>query len=213
MKYWLECLGLAALITLINSYPLPLPLPIFKQLIIPMVIFGLSLILGLRFPDVDLYTPGLKHRSAVTHSALLPWLVTLLGNPAILAGLSIGMAIHIFADIFPKAWIGGALVKMPLFGSLGKLSPYWLTLNCLVCLAIGMQSVSINGDSVKYGSLCLSLIILLWYLIKKEKSMPPLLSAFMIIGVLCWYHYLPDLSSFSLDTLTAGAGKSLRSAG
>ncbi len=203
MKYWLECLGLAAIIALMNYYPIPIP--VIEQLLLPLTNFGLAMLLGLRFPDVDLYTPGLKHRSAVTHSVLLPWLFTLLGYPSILAGLAMGMAIHILADVFPKAWVGGALVKMPLFGSLGKLSPFWLMINCLACLAIALQTTVAQDDWVRYGCFTMSMTMMLWYMIRKEKSMPPLLTALMIIGVLLWNHYSPDISSLNLKSLTATA--------
>ena len=211
MKYWLECLGLATLIALLNYYLLPLP--VYEQLLLPLTSFALAMILGIRFPDLDLYTPGLKHRSAITHSVLLPWLITLIGYPSILAGLAMGMAIHILADVFPKAWVGGALVKMPFFGSLGKLSPFWLMLNCLACLALGLQTITVQDDWVRYGSFSLSLIMMLWYLIRKEKSMPSLLTGLMIIGILLWNHYSPDLSSLNLKTLTATASWNKSSSG
>ena len=200
MKFWLECLGLATLVALLNYYIIPIP--IYEHLIAPLASFGFALILGVRLPDIDLYTPGLKHRSAITHSVLLPWLMTLTGFPAIVAGLATGMAIHMLADVFPKAWSGGALIKMPFFGSLGQLSPFWLILNLLICLALGLHTLSLQSDWVRYGSFTLSLLVLLWYLIRKEKSLPPLLTALMIIGVLIWNHYSPDLSLLNLKTLT-----------
>ena len=211
MKFWLECLGLAAIIALINYFPIPVP--IIEQLLLPLTSFGLALLLGLQFPDIDLYTPGLKHRSALTHSALLPWLLTLVNYPAVLAGLAMGMAIHILADVFPKAWVGGALVKMPFFGSLGKLSPFWLMLNCLICFAMALNFTLNQDDWVKIGSLAMSITLMLWYMIRKERSLPPLLTALMIIGVLLWNHYSPDLSSLNLKALTAKASWNQDSSG
>ncbi|MDD7805516.1 MAG: hypothetical protein PUP46_08155 [Endozoicomonas sp. (ex Botrylloides leachii)] len=197
MKYWFQCLGLAALIGLLNYYPLPF-FPTYEQILLPLVSFFLALILGVRFPDIDLFTPGLKHRSAITHSVLLPWLMTLVGYPAIVSGLAMGMAIHMLADIFPKAWIGGALIKMPFFGSLGRLSPFWLMFNCLACLALGLQTTSALGEWVAVGGLSSSLLIMIWYFLREEKSMPPLLAGLMIISALFWSHYNPDFSLLSL---------------
>ncbi len=203
MKYWLQCLGLAAIIALINYYTVPVP--VIEQLVKPLFSFGLAMVLGIRFPDVDLFTLGLKHRSAITHSLLLPWLLTLTGYPSVVAGLAMGMAIHILADVFPKAWIGGALVKMPLFGSLGKLSPFWLMANFLGCLVLALHTISIQGDWIQFGSFAMAITATLWYMIRKEKSLPPLLTALMIVSVLVWNHYSPDISSFNLKTLTATA--------
>ncbi len=209
MKYWLQCLGLAALLALINDYPLQNAVmdqfPVIEQLLLPVVNFALALTLGIRFPDIDLFTPGLKHRSAVTHSVLVPWLLTLINYPFILTGMAMGMAIHLLADVFPKAWVGGALVKMPLLGSLGKLSPFWLMFNCLFCLVISLQTLVLQEIWPMTISFALSLLVMLWYLIRKEKSMPSLLTALMIIGVLLWSHYSPDFSWFNLKSLTANA--------
>ncbi|WP_330925878.1 hypothetical protein [Candidatus Sororendozoicomonas aggregata] len=209
MKYWLQCLGLAALLALINYYRLQFTaidqLPVIKQLLIPVVNFTLALILGIRLPDIDLFTPGLKHRCALTHSALVPWLLTVINYPFILAGMAMGMAIHLLADVFPKAWVGGALVKMPLLGSLGIFSPFWLMVNCLFCLAISLQTLVLQEAWSMTLTFALSLLVMLWYFIRKEKSMPPLLTALMIIGVLVWSHYSPDLSWFNLQSMTANA--------
>lgn len=211
MKYWLECLGLSAFIALINYYILPIT--VYEQVILPFLTFGLSMFLGIRFPDIDLFTYGLKHRSAVTHSFLLPFLLTMTGYPSIFGGLAMGMAIHILADVFPKAWVGGALVKMPLLGSLGKLSPFWLMFNCLGCLAIAVQTISAEDKLIQYGSIAMSLVAMLWYLIRKEKSMPPLLAALMICGILLCSHYSFDLSLFKLKTMASNTSWKKNSSG
>lgn len=199
MKYWLECLGLATLTALLNYYPLPFP--VYNLFFLPLISFSLALMLGIRLPDIDLFTPGLKHRSALTHSVLVPWLMTATNYPSVFGGLAIGMAIHMLADLFPKAWMGGALIKLPFFGSMGRLSPFWLILHCLACLALGLHTLAMLNHWVRYGCLIVSMLITLWYLIKKEKSLPPLLAALMIVGVLAWNHYSLNLPTLNLNTL------------
>lgn len=207
MKYWLRCLGLAAIIALINYYTLPVP--VVEQLFKPVVSFALAMLLGIRFPDLDLYTPGLKHRSATTHSLLLPGLLMLTGyalvNASVIAGLAMGMAIHMLADVFPRAWVGGALVKMPLFGSLGRFSPFWLLANFLGCLVIALGIVAEQGDWVQIISLVCAAVITLWYMIRKEQSLPPLLAALMVVSVLLWNRYGGDMASLNLKVQAAAS--------
>lgn len=97
----------------------------------------LAFALGLGLPDVDFHVPLLDHRSALTHSALLPALLYLRA-PTLACGLALGIGVHLLADNFPSAMIGYATVKLPFLGSLGSAASYlWLAVNALASLALG----------------------------------------------------------------------------
>ena len=76
----------------------------------------LGLWIGLTFADVDL-APVLpiRHRSAWTHGPLVPLIVvSLIGVLPfyLVAAFLVGNTIHLARDLFPKAWTGGALIKL-----------------------------------------------------------------------------------------------------
>ena len=93
---------------------------------------------GLTFPDLDQPLP-LDHRSALTHAVLpalglaaKPW-----AHPAA-AGLALGLAFHLAADVFPNAMTGYATVAIPFAGRLGAAGSYaWLLANAAACALLG----------------------------------------------------------------------------
>lgn len=96
---------------------------------------------GIVVPDVDLAIPFVPHRSGLTHSVLVP-VVLLAYVPAwqrhLIAGMALGIAIALAADLFPAHWhwTGFATIHLPLAGSLGPWSPVWLAAQ--VVLACGL---------------------------------------------------------------------------
>ncbi len=89
-------------------------------------------------PDLDLLLP-IGHRSALTHS-LLPLGLALFGRHwrPVMAGLAIGIGLHLAADAFPNAMRGFATVKLPGFGSLGVSGSYaWLGVQAVVATLAG----------------------------------------------------------------------------
>ncbi|MFK0573334.1 hypothetical protein [Endozoicomonas sp.] len=134
------------------------------------ILFFLSgLIAGIRLPDLDLLTPGISHRSAVTHSCLPALLFWVTGFAPIAGGLALGTAFHLSSDLQPKAWTGGALIKFPLLGSIGMLSPIWLIANVIGCLAIFMEVVS--GEPIDARQMIVAICIVGggWYFLQEEK--------------------------------------------
>ena len=100
---------------------------------------------GLNFPDTDQgYKVALGHRSIITHSILLPYILyyffikkRVLYNKyftLIIAGIFLGIGLHLSADLFPKGWRGYALIKLPGNIDVGGLSPIWIGFNALVSL-------------------------------------------------------------------------------
>ena len=84
---------------------------------------------GTTLPDVDQILPLLDHRDALTHS-LLPALA-LWRWRAVAAGLALGLALHMAADVFPEGMVGYATVKLPFAGSLGGWSYLLLGANAI----------------------------------------------------------------------------------
>ena len=100
-----------------------------------------SFFIGLAFPDVDqMFQSLLGHRSILTHSILLPYLLYIYLEKkeprvkTILIGLLLGIGLHLSADLHPKSWIGFALIKLPFNISIGGLSPIWIGINAIAAL-------------------------------------------------------------------------------
>ena len=145
-----------------------------------ILLFLAGLIAGIRLPDLDLLTPGLSHRSAITHSCIPALVVLAFGFSPMAEGLALGIAFHLSSDLQPKSWAGGALIKFPVLGSIGMLSPIWLFANVIGCLAIFMEVVS--GEPADARQVILGLCIpgAGWYFLQEEKH--PLLPL-MTLGV------------------------------
>ena len=114
-----------------------------------LALFGLGCYLGSGMPDLDQHTNLLLHRSILTHGLLGPLLVSkLLGGCSVrslqwfAAGFALGVAIHLAADLFPKAWTGFALISLPFYGWLpAPASITWLVCSVVVCLGLAVRPV------------------------------------------------------------------------
>ena len=133
------------------------------------IFFLCGLIAGVRLPDLDFVLPGLSHRSGVTHSCLPVLLLMFLGMQPAAGGLALGIAFHLSSDMQPKAWIGGALIRFPLLGSIGMLSPLWLIANVIACLAIFMDVLADAPVNVRQIIVLLCLAGACWYFWREEK--------------------------------------------
>lgn len=141
-------------------------------------VIGMMLI-GLVWPDVDLAIPFLPHRSGLTHSILMP--VALLGagvlRGPLVGGMLLGMALALTADLFPRHWIGFANIHLPLWGSLGWLSPVWLAFNVVAALMLAHIELTAAGRRpwpwISYGALAL---LTVGYALFVEHSLAPLLA-------------------------------------
>ena len=114
-----------------------------------LALFGLGFYLGGETPDLDQRTSLLLHRSILTHGLLAPLLVNrLLGGCGIralrwfAAGFALGVAVHLAADLFPKAWVGFALVSLPFYGWMSAAASItWLVGSIVVCLGLAVWSM------------------------------------------------------------------------
>ena len=107
-------------------------------------LIGFAFVLGLVAPDVDQRLPFLTHRSLLTHGPWFAVLATWLAQKArsrsavqlIDGSFVIGLALHLAFDLFPKAWMGFALVHIPFWGRLpAAASVCWLIMSLVVSAA------------------------------------------------------------------------------
>lgn len=83
-----------------------------------LITFGAGI--GIKFADIDLAPVlRLRHRSAWTHGPVAVWVVMYLLSlfPSVylywfIVGFLPAHAIHLFADMFPRNWKGGAMIKL-----------------------------------------------------------------------------------------------------
>ena len=184
MKFWLEILCFVGVICLILFTRIPVP--IVELWVKSFIVFLFAFCLGLKVSDVDLYTRGLVHRSILTHSVLIPLLLLYTGKYAVVSGLALGMSIHLLADSFPKAWVGGALINVPWYGSIGRWSPWWLMTNSVLCLILGVMVLPKISEWFCFLVFFITGLSAMWYMLKKEQSLESALVVLLVIGVLVW---------------------------
>ena len=141
-----------------------------------LLVLFVSLLAGINFPDLDLALIFLGHRSIITHGILVPFFIyrfltkysdkpflskylsMFLTNKKIkndsldyvYIGFLIGIAIHLCADIFPKAYIGFALIKLPFWISIGApLSFIWMFGNMFFALKIAFKKINEKNIDIK----------------------------------------------------------------
>tara|TARA_B100000035_G_C20836249_1_gene480936 strand:+ start:102 stop:740 length:639 start_codon:yes stop_codon:yes gene_type:complete len=118
------------------------------------------LLAGLQFPDFDLHIFAfLGHRSILTHGIIFPYfLYRFLNNRKIsndvldfvYIGFLLGIALHLCADLFPKAWIGFALIMFPPWIPMGApFSIIWMLSNLIIALWIAFKKLRIKEDNKK----------------------------------------------------------------
>ena len=122
-----------------------------------------GLVLGERFPDLDQHTGFLVHRSILTHGMLLPvllyWIAVGTGATRVrlfAAGFSAGVGVHLCYDLFPRAWVGYALIHVPSVGWIyPAVSWLWIALSitCCVYLAMRVGRNGVQGIAVVLGAL------------------------------------------------------------
>ena len=125
-----------------------------------LIFLYISLLAGLQFPDFDLHIFAfLGHRSILTHGIIVPYfLYRFLNNRKIsndvldfvYVGFLLGIAIHLCADLFPKAWIGFALIMFPPWIPMGApFSIIWMLSNLIIALWIAFKKLRIKEDNKK----------------------------------------------------------------
>ena len=135
----------------------------WKALFFALLSLLVGLALGEKFPDVDQRSGFLVHRSVFTHGPLLPFLLFLVASvikpvPVRLFGMgfSLGVAVHLSFDLFPKGWEGFALIHVPVVGwTYPLVSWVWIALSITCCLyvAMGLVRNGLQGTALVLGML------------------------------------------------------------
>ena len=126
--------------------------------------------IGLFLPDYDQWLH--LHRWALSHSALPLLAVLWLRSPAITAGLALGLAAHLSADLFPTAMRGTALIKLVPGLGLGRASTYvWLAANIIICAAIADRAATrIGGTRLRVLLFASALALAAAYIVLNRES-------------------------------------------
>ncbi len=122
-----------------------------------------GLALGEWFPDIDQRFDFLTHRSILTHGLFVPLLLYSMGSGLkatplrlFVSGFSLGVAIHLGFDLFPRAWQGYALIHSPILGRTHPIFSWvWIAVNMICCLYLSMRLVrnGIEGTALLLGTL------------------------------------------------------------
>jgi hypothetical protein len=136
-----------------------------------------GLAVGNGLPDVDQKTGLLLHRSIVTHGPLIPLVLVVLaaasGTRSIplrwfALGVTLGVAVHLSFDLFPKGWSGFALISVPAYGWTAPwFSWTWIAVSTVTCTYLAARLIRSGLD----GSLfILSLIFAFGYVVLGEDA-------------------------------------------
>ena len=157
--------------------------------------------LGLSFPDTDfLLFPLLSHRSIITHSIIVPFLIYTyfkkkknINNEyvdLIYAGFLVGIGIHLIADLFPRAYIGYALIKLPFHFSIGVIPTIiWILLNIIFAfkIALDKSKIDLNRQINKILYFVSLTIITIIYFLSEYKPVTKIIF-FLFSLVVAWIY-------------------------
>ena len=121
--------------------------------IVGLLLLPIGIVIGLNLPDLDYRVSFLVHRSIVTHGFLFPLLLfwgihkrELAQLRLPLIGFSLSLAAHLCFDLFPVAWIGYALISVPLYGRTDPLFSWlWIAGSIVLCLYLALLLVKNLG--------------------------------------------------------------------
>ena len=112
---------------------------------------------GIVMPDIDQRINLLLHRSIITHSPLIPLILLFLalriglGLYAFAMGVNIGFAVHHAFDLFPKGWMGTALISIPFYDyTPGLFSWIWIAFTTLACAYLAARLAQGQLDRIWY---------------------------------------------------------------
>ena len=154
-----------------------------------IVLLLLALLLGLNLPDFDQQVSFLVHRSIVTHGFLFPLAVFLIVSQEkarlsrlFSMGFSLASVIHLCFDLFPRAWIGFALIHIPFWGRTSPLFSWlWISLSLIICLYLAFILIKTLFDLLSaFGSLALAFT---FYAASQLVFWPALIALLIAIGI------------------------------
>ena len=137
-----------------------------------ILLIFLGYILGINFPDIDHKIKMLGHRSFLTHSPIVTFILYYLAKQQnmtdfnyLLIGFSFAIGIHLVFDMFPKAWTGGSIIK-PFGGIL--FSKFYILISAVISF---LFSIRIATELETYIVIILIGIGALFVYSKKERTL------------------------------------------
>jgi len=172
---------------------------------VSLIIFSF---LGLSFPDTDfLLFPVLSHRSIITHSIIIPFLAYIylkkkknINNEyidLIYSGFLVGIGVHLIADLFPKAYIGYALIKLPFHFSIGVVPTIiWILFNIIFAfkLALDKAKKDLNNKINKAVYFSSLIVITIIYFLSEYEPITKI-AFFLFTLVVAWIYLKRNLYS------------------
>ncbi len=150
--------------------------------------FALGIWIGLWLPDVDLtMLPILHHRSILTHSVLIPWLLCKFAKKRIpeygIAGLYAGIAIHLSADCL-SSLVGFGMIwtPWPFKVPLGPISPIWIVANAILGVRLSLKLAPANRNWIIGGML----LVGVGYALLNELAFLPFVVFGLIVSLVVW---------------------------
>lgn len=175
-------------------------------MLINLVLITVFYYIGLRFPDIDFKIKGLRHRSIVTHSFFLPlilfilhksemltliWMKTYDITGSVITGLCFGMTVHFLYDLFPKRFVGSALIQLPVGNSYkNKYALSAFNTVILFILSSLMQtfiSLYYIADFTEITVLVLCTVMTLFFKRKSENGFYLVIALFIVIVFISFY--------------------------
>lgn len=157
--------------------------------------------LGINFPDIDQKIKFIGHRSFITHSPIVTFILFyFVGKKNVdfhyfLQGFSFAIGIHLLFDLFPKAWFGNALIK-PMGGIF--FSKLYIFTSIIISFVFAFKIVqNINNYIVL---VVIGFIAVLTYSFKEKVLIKPLVIYSLItytIGVFQYKNFLNTVIKIS----------------
>ena len=158
-----------------------------------IAVLSLGYFVGLFFPDTDQsFQLLLGHRSIITHSILLPYLLYFYFNKKnnltplktiLIVGIYLGIGLHLSADLHPKAFKGYALIKLPFNIDIGGLSPMWIGANAGVAFYLASKYLNelINKKLFWISYLIIGLLVGITYADEEPHNNDAILGTFLFL--------------------------------
>ena len=150
--------------------------------------FALGMWIGLWLPDIDLtMLPILHHRSILTHSVLIPWLLYIFARKRIpeygIAGIYAGIAIHLSADCL-SSLVGFGMIwtPWPFKVPLGPISPIWIVSNAILGVWLSLKLAPANRNWIIGGML----LVCVGYALFNEFAFLPFVVFGLIVSLVVW---------------------------
>lgn len=161
-----------------------------KPVVIGALAFLLGISLGAGLPDLDLRILH-THRSIITHGlpVFVLWWVARVADRRdmrlFVIGFAIASAIHLSFDLFPRAWMGYALINIPLIGNTHPVFSWvWIAVCIVVSFYVALALMDRLHDLV---TALLGFILVFSMSTGAEQSLfRPVLTMIIAFAVACW---------------------------